>query len=492
MVLNILNIAAQEQLESLYNPFEIEEPVQLFGLPGCGNGQPITLSIEEISQAFKNAFADSGINFQENIWFEKENIGMYLNGYSAKDNIGFVIINYDNVDGSFFEKSFPDYTSEAYWKQGFMKGVDDFVFQREQHFESFIERKENYINGYYFGTSSDSEDLLANFKANLKALEAIPESKMSFHNNLLEFYLDDIRISIHKYNTSASDVMMYLEDRLENSIDKLVILRLSAAFNAYDNDQDPICKKAKEEFEKLKGIKDDQQFIEKFLKLVSFLQYDNGIYSLRRDKAYLQIKSEIMDAYPLDSWFDNTKKLDQFVDRNYISLEELLLLNEHNNRGTMFIAPIYLNNKNLIIPNSAIENRMTLPEDLNNEYQKENAIYQDLIRQTSFEKRALIIKASKVYELYCNEKLKNLDQAALETMQNLKTIAEKEIKDEQNKLDARSKKIKDDHNVFYNAMQRKINEHHDNQFIQSKNKVIHALEVEVKMYIKWAKSQMGG
>ena len=490
MVLNILNIAAQEQSETLYNPFQIEKPVQLFGLPGCGNGQPRTLSYEEINQAFKNAFAASGINFQENIWYEKDDLGMYLSGYSAQDKIGFVIINHDNVDGSFFKKSFHDYSSEEYWMQGFMKGVDEFVYQREQQFDSFREHKENYINRNYFGTSSNSEELIANLKASLKVLEAIPENKMSFHNILLEFYLDDIGNSIDKYNTSASDVMTYLETRLENSIDKLVILRLSASFNAFDNDHDTMNKKAKEEFEKLKEVKDDKIFVEKFLKLVSFLHYDNGIYSLRRDKAYLQIKSEIMNAYPLDSWFDNTKKLDQFVDRNYISLEKLLLINEQNNIGTMFIAPIYRNSKNLIIPNSTFENRMNPPEDLNDEFQKENTIHQDLIQQIRYEQRALIIKASKVYELYCNEKLKNLDKATLETMQKLKTIAEKEIEDEQNELDARSKKIKDDHNVFYNAMQRKINEYHDNQFIQSKNKVIRALEEEVKMYIKWAKSQM--
>ena len=96
---------------------------------------------------------------------------------------------------------------------------------------------------------------------------------------------------------------------------------------------------------------------------------------------------------------------------------------------------------------------------------------------------------SKQYDYY---KIKKLPRAEQDSINNLKTIARQIIRDKYEAMELLTDAEKADYEEKFKAIREQKNKFRKAEAEKAKLKTLRALEAEVKFYIKWAKSQMGG
>ena len=483
------SVFAQANQDTLYNPFPLEHAGVPYAPSSFGTGMPERLRSEEALKVIHQAFKESGIELKENVWYEDGEISVYLQGYSEEDEIGFLLIDYYNMDTSFHINYHNNRPLQEYQAlslvEKFKNDMNRLITDRGNAFQKFLDDKEKYINR---STKYLSENSKEKYLEKIQVLEANENSKTAFEDLYFELEMIRIRDSFNKEEGFDADVSRYHDTRFEDNQLKCYLTRYRHRFTKPNEYNKPIREKAIEVFENLKSIQSDEEFIEKFLTLSTFRLYSSGQGILNKNPSYIALKLEIMNSYPIEKWFDHIHILDEFKNKVYISLEETRLIDQNNKKGTKFIAPISMKDKQMIIqpqyhfPTPELDQQES---HLRKERDTKNGMTDAVKKARNNEFQEL----SKQYDYY---KIKKLPRAEQDSINNLKTIARQIIRDKYEAMELLTDAEKADYEEKFKAIREQKNKFRKAEAEKAKLKTLRALEAEVKFYIKWAKSQMGG
>ncbi len=430
---------AQTRSDSLYNPFPLTNAAVPYRPVSFGTGMPSRLRSEEAIEVIMKAFLDSGMSLEKNVWL-KDKPGIKLTGYNRKEELGFLFIDYENMDHSFIDKDYYQGRHQYDSRKIRLKvEVENYKKQRDNAFDRFVRDKSNTIErlkNRYKRSVAEQE-----YIDQLSILEPNRKSQEEFYKLYLQRDLTICREDLIAYKV-VDEIHEHIDQRIgENSIEKYFLLLYSKSFNPRFHGSDVFDLRLKEEFIKLKRITSNKKFVKNYLALIDFMEYNGNQPKLRDDEDYIKIKLDIMNSYPLKEWVKNRQALDQYQDHHFISLNEARQLDKENELGNQFIAPISQRDPSMIITNSS----WLQPNPYDIEYRELRKEYQEYInskKPTSFE-----------WEEDPKEK------------EYLKRLEELKIK---------------------------IQEWYEQKSVEDRWQTLRNLEKQVKMYIKWARSQMGG
>lgn len=491
MVFSTGCISAQSQSDSLYNPFLIENSNFPY--------QPITCMIprsaldrlrsDEAIEVIEKAFADSGIELEEKVWLGKENAGVYLNGYSEEDEIGFVFINRRNMDESFRKgNNVMTHKSQLGEKITLKEQVKRYEEIREGRFQAFLKQKNlSFTNISTSAASRRSAEIYQKYIDELNTLEAVESNRDEFYAAFLDYRIISLTKSLSQKDALIKDMLMYINTRFDTSVEKIILLQ-----NAFDFRIPRALNVSVEfitaDFEKLKEIKSDRKFIENFLILKSFIGLNHGMPAMRDSKEYQALKADIIHNYPLNKWFENTETLDSYYDKRFISLEEAKRIDEKNKSGKQFIALISIRHDLMIISQGTSfvypQEKYDELRDLRKEYREKNALLPEVKEQRR-------VESEKIMEQYPSDKLR--DSSSSERKATKKEIRAKldALHVKYNAMERLTEEEKADYQSKIDEIRDFLNEWSKNSREEGKAQTICKLEEEVKMYIQWAKSQQG-
>ena len=473
-------LLGQSQQDSLYNPF----PLGRMGVPyqpvSFGTGLPERLKSEEAIQAIRNAFADSGIQLDEDVWLKDKNIGVHLDGYSHKDEIGFLFIDHTNMDDSFIIQN-------ENRKKGhhFSEQVDWYVDHRTEEFIRFINNKDRFISqliGY------KNQGAKKRYTDQLIELDAQQENEEFFNNYHLEYNLNTHREKAKKQEDLIKEIFQHIDERFDDSPEKKILLDYTPGFKKSQYVTTEFHSEISKALRTVMGIKSDEKFIKNYFIIIEFLAYNNGSYSLNRDANYLELKFDIMASFPLKEWLNNKETLDEYHDKIFVSLDEAQRINNNNKNGTQFIAPISLRDPRMIVPDNHSYNSQNLETEgriLRKEFNRRNGMTDEILSARQAEFKALSDK-------YGWNAIKDLPRHEKDSLRNLHNKGRKAILAKYEAMEQLTDEERAEFKVKFADLSQRSTEWRKARAEEIRLKTIRKLEEEVKIYIQWAKSQMGG
>lgn len=481
------SLMAQETADSLYNPFTIERAHVPYRPVSFGTGQPERLKHQETLEAIRKAFTDSGIELKENVALDDNNISIYLNGYSEKEQIGFVLINYHNMDRSFLIQD--EYTMMRLKEQKKLhinldRDIKNYNDYRQSEFNSFLENKEEFIERINKYGSKKADSL---FAEQLIKLETDSSNQALFYQYKLQFDLVKEKRYISKKNEFAQAISAHLNDRFNGALEEYLLRHRINSLTK--NKEQEIQTKIVQTFNKIKKTASNKKFIKQYLTLDRFITYNSGgFYSLNSNSEYLALKLEIMNKYSLKEWLSYITILDEYQSQYFVSLDEAKELDKGNANKTRFIAPIYARDELTIIKNGFY---FALPEDLQKktttlwkEYHEKNGMTDEIRNQKKEELIALTNE-------YSWAKIKDLPRQERDSLQALQQQKREAIKAKYAAMELLSEEEKAAFQVQFDALKETSNAWRQQRAKEIRQETMQALEQQVKLYIQWARSQMG-
>lgn len=482
----------QAQQDSLYNPFPLENAGVPYMPVMFGTGMPERLRSEEAIQTIRKAFADSGIELEENVWLKDEDVGVYLNGYNQEEEIGFLFMDYSNMDNSFLQDS--PYAASIKSKASKVLGKKDYDLKDEvdryeknikHEFQRFVEDKEKYIKQL---TRYSPKDAQKKYAKNLLEVDAQIECEELFNSHHLQYNLDRYRENLDSQEPLIKEIIEHIDGRLKDSIKKYILFQYASSFRVpryHPAESYPLLK---DEFKKLKTIKSDKDFTKNYLIFYEFLKYNSGINRLGRDTSYQAIKLDIMSKYSLKKWFDHVDELDDYQGRSYVSLKEAKRIDKKNKNGSQFIAPISARDQLMIVPSSfsfGSEELLEEQKQLRQEFNRKNGMTDDIMSQKRAELNALSDK-------YSWDKMKDLPRVEKDSLQQLQKQERANIKAKYKAMEKLTDEERAEFEARFEELRQRTRAWQEAHQEEVKMKTLRQLEGQVKLYIKWAKSQMGG
>ena len=388
--------------------------------------------------------------------------------------------------------------SSGHFDYDFESRVNDFKGSLEHRFQSFLKNKEKEIEQI---NNSYPRELQEEYANQLLNLEPIKESEELFNQYYLGYQLKQKRYELkrkrHYYDDDDKDQLKiamgfeswgYIDSRFEDSTEKCVLLDVSDNLRKPPLMENKFYLKYLEAFNNLKEISSNEEFIKKYLLLIEFLNYRSNHYSLVMDARYQNMKIEIMKSSPIEKWMDGVDRLDTYRDRKFLSLKDAKILDKDNSEGTMLIAPIFSSDPMMIIPNSY---QQPPPDSLAEEQQLLHKKFKDK------DEKSLEIRAQKQKEL--KEAMEKYPYVyykdGVEERDSLNKVRAMKLDEIEKKYESLAPLSPEEQSFYYNKLQyvdRKIRKWQGENQKNLKVNTLRNLEEQVKIYIKWAKSQMGG
>lgn len=481
----------QAQQDSLYNPFPLENAGVPYMPTMFGTGMPERLNSEEAIQTIRKAFADSGIELEENVWLKDEDVGVYLNGYSHEEEIGFLFMDYSNMDNSFVRDSpyasIKSKTLKVLGKKGYdlKDEINRYKKNRTHEFQRFIEDKDKFIQQLH---RYNPKAARKKYAKNLLEVDAQIECEELFNSHHLQYDLDRYREELESQEPLIKEIIEHIDDRLKDDIEKYILFRYASSFRVPRHNTADAYAQLRSEFEKLTTIKSDKDFIKSYLTFYDFWKYNSNINRLGRDADYQAIKLDIMSKYPLKKWFDHLEELDAYQGRNYVSLKEAKRIDKKNKSGTQFIAPISTRDPLMIVPGGYRYNSQELMKErkqLRQEFNQKNGMTEAIMSQKKAELRILSDK-------YSWNKLKDLPQAEQDSLQQLQKQERADITAKYKAMEKLTDEERAQFEAKFEELEQRSRDWREARRKEVNMETLRQLEGQVKLYIKWAKSQMGG
>ena len=192
---------------------------------------PERLKSEEAIRAICKAFADSGIKLEENVWLEEENVGVTLNGYSHTNKIGFVYMDYSNMDRSFAKDRKGSLAMQRIKFQEKLRkkkthsiktAIKEQKKRRKEEFARFIKDKDDFITQL---TRHSPNKAQQKYAEQLSELAPQKESEALFNKYILEYNLDRSRANAKKDNVILTEIIQYIDTRFKDSLKKQILFR---------------------------------------------------------------------------------------------------------------------------------------------------------------------------------------------------------------------------------------------------------------------------
>lgn len=483
LALGSSGLAAQTTTDSLYNPFLLETAGVPYRPVMYGTGLPQRLSTQEVVTAVRRAFASSGIELKDNVWLKDEDLGAYLDGYSEKDKIGFMLLAYPRMDASFVTdwdgKGRPA-ADEVYIPQ-----IDDLVVgyhaRLAEEFADFIEDKETYL---MYRTRRDNEGLVGDYARKLEAMEP--------QESLLDTFIrlnNELTIQLARESDSKNDfrkkVVALIDERVTDASTKAILLTKCSGLHRNIR-QEELKQRADRALVTLGEVEQESVFCQGMIDLATFLQFNAGIRQSREGSPFMDLKLAIMDNHPPLSWVKHLDKLADFADRKTISLDEAQAIDDKNQSGELHVAPISMRGNYTIVPDAPYmsEANKKLWEATKKERDRRNGMTDEVIERKQEELNAVRDKYDyqKLQELTTEErKVKLGERAAARDAVNAKYRALEKL------TDAEREEFKQRFAEINERAQREREELEARTRRESQLR----LEQQVKLYIRWAKSQQG-
>ncbi len=488
MLLSANELSAQAKVDTLFNPFPLENARVPYQPVSFGTGMPERLKSEEARQAIRKAFADSGIELEEEVWLEDGKVGVFLDGYSAKEKIGFVYMDYSNMDGSFAKHN---RAAAKRLKQEATPGNknNDLKAERKAYqeqvkntFLTFVEDKTKYMDQHRRYYSKKESGI--RFGEQLSTLEPQLENETLFNTYYLQYKLAGIREQMESKNDFTKEIFLHLEDRFSDPAEKKILMRYAYQFKKKESYTNDFYSRFIVEFRALKKIKSDEKFIENFLSLNKFLKYK---IRLQGEEGFQKLKLEVMNGYPLKKWFKHLEKIDFYYDQSFLSLSEARRMDLNNKKGTQFIAPICVRDPLTIIKENGrivFADLMQEQIELTKAFNKKNGMTKEILAQRKADYQELA-------ERYPWNKLKDLSRAKRDSIRKIQQEGRAEIKAKYEAMEQISEEDRAAFKLKFDDVRRRQNERQAAHAEEGKLETLRRLEEEVKRYIQWAKSQMG-
>jgi len=481
-------LSAQTPRDTLYNPFPIENALAQvpYRSVSFGTGLPERLSSEEAIRAIRKAFDDSGIGLKDKVRLKEKNLDVRLDAYSEEEKIGFIFMLESNIDNSFYKNdSYSKGQQRLGKKEDLRILVKDYYENIKVKFSSFIYDKKRIVEYLTFSRPTPSDEIYAE---QLSRLDPHEESEGLFMEYTLQYDLGIYREHIKNDESLAKEMFKYIDARFEDSVEKMVLWRLSDNFRNSYGVAKGLYKRYGEEFNDLCKIDSDEKFIQNYLLLSDFRNYDSGVKQLERNSTYQQLKQNIVNAHPLEEWFNNLEKLEEYHDQNYLSLSELELLGKNNEDGLRFIAPISSASNLLMLRNTYDISSQEIREErieIQKEYAEKNGMTKERASRMKEEYKVL-------NEKYNWNVIKGLPKQQRDSLNKLKQTELKMIRERYESMELLTAEEKNEFKVKFNDLKMRENNWYKAKKEEVRMDAMRRLENEVKLYIKWAKSQMGG
>ena len=481
-------LLGQTQTDSLYNPFPLENARVPYQPVSFGTGMPERIRSEDAIKAIRKAFSESGVQLDENVWMDDGSVSLYLDGYSKEDEIGFVFMNYTNMDETFVNGRSYDRKKKTLRKikLNLKKDLELHKTNVNGYFQRFVKNKDKYVKGV---TRFNITKAAANFSNQLAELEPKNESEAIFNTYHLQYTIEHAREDLVNKPEPVQDMIQYIDNRFDDGLEKVVLIRKAGSFKRENFHTDAFYSTVIEKFNDIKGAGSDKDFIKKYMTLYELFHYESGKYFLKRDEHYLAIKVEIMKDYPIEKWFEKANKLDAYKEQKFMSLNEVKKLDKRNKKGKQFIAPISSRDQAMIIrrfgPYAPLEDLLKEQALLRKEYNHKNGMTDKVRSQRKAEYQ-------EVGSRYKWKDMKDLPKQERDSLQKLQTEERAVIKRKYEAMEKLTKEEKAVYELRFADLFKKIEEQRDAAAKDAKIKTLQNLEKQVKTYIKWARSQMGG
>jgi len=507
------DLAGQAKSDSLYNPFHMKNERVPLAAMRFGFNETKRLKSEEAINAIQRAFSDAGIELEKDTFLK--DVGFVVDGYSVKDNIGFVYLDYTNMD-----ETFPDDAhNRLKWLGGddfsLEVGIKEYEECIEKMFGRFLKYKESFIKNIRNRTSPKPEWYKKRYADQLSTITPIEANKALFSEYFLEYILEDNRNYLEKdkykgidysnhtsrysgyhpgnricnRNHMVSDTGFiiqfreYIDVRLEDSVEKLVLLNYTSYLRRFIYKDDNFFNKITEAFNEQKKLKSDKKFTERIVSIAEFLNHH--YYILLHDKNYQALKLDIMNSYSPKDWINKLDRLDEYHNRKLASIDEIRQVENKAKVGTRFIAPIFWSDSMMIVPkfrgyplpDSLVEKKRKIEKEFNEKngttlefYVNKNAEGHGVLKRHFWDKEGTKEQQDSIRRLWRKE-LNAIDEKykAMELLSN------------EEKEEYQSKIIK---------VEGEIENWRKEEKESIRPETIRKLEENVKIYIKWAKSQM--
>ena len=480
MLLNGSELMAQSAVDTLYNPFPFEQEKAKvpFMSGGFGTGMPERLTAEEARTAIKKAFTDSGIALEEQFRLKEKDIDVRLDGYNAEEKIGFILMTHDNKDNSYHQGSGKLNFGK---KKDLSSSIKHYHKKWEEVFSGFVRDKKGFLEKL---ARRNQTDHIKTYLQQLESLEPKTKNTSLFIEYHLQYELGNFSVFIKEEEPLIKEMYEYIDRRFKPSIEKRILWGIALNFRSSTKVPDKNINKFSEEFRKLSETKSDKDFIKDYLIMNDFLSYYSGAWSLRLDETYQKLKLEVMNTWPLEKWCERTEKLDAYQDERFLSLEEAQLLDSNNAKGFKFVAPIDADDARLIKSRFKVDTQELEDERrlLRMDYREQNGMTEKILLQQRIEQEA-------ISEKYKSIELHKLPKQERDSLQNKRSKENEMIRNKYKAMEQLTPEKKEEFGKKIRALNNRIHEKQENEIRQNAMK---RLEDEVKLYIKWAKSQMGG
>jgi len=484
---------AQNDAETLSNPFPLSRANVPYFASSFGTGMPERLRSEKALQAIRNAFEKMDIKLDENTWIE-QGVGAYVDGYNKERNIGYVLLDGRNMDRSFISGGgiFPSDGLKKPKKEltiieQFHETQNEIRKIRNVTFEEFKVDKGKFISKTEKRSKTDATKEIVE---DLKKINPEHESKAKFNENYLAFEIQLKENTIINSNSLVKKLYGLIDKQMEDSVKKLVLFNHLDLFSDKKNSNTEYFIALEEKIESLQESESRDEFIWHYLNIVSFQQFYR--YSkVNNDPDYIALKIEIIESYPFNEWPLQIYKLKRYIDNLSISLSEAKKIDENNTLGRYFVAPISFRDNHLIVNSNASITTDRMKEllreqaDLHTEMSNANGMTKDILERKRKEYYA-------IHDKYNWSKIYNLPKSQRDSLQDIRKL-------EMYKHSAIYKameKLTDEEKAIYQRklvdVQVKIIEEQKEVDELYRQETMKKLEEEVINYIKWAQSQMGG
>jgi len=479
-------LTAQTQSDSLYNTFPLEKAGVPYTPVMFGTGMPDRISNEDAKKIIIKAFTDSGITLEENVRLPSKS-DVPLTGFSHKDQIGFVFMDYSFRSKSYEGKKGPQKKEQWTFKNLKKK----FQNTTEKEYKRYLKDRDIYIENYK-RYARDAPRL--EFVNSLSELKGKKINRDVFSQIYLTYQLNSFRSTANFKRQIHRDLYTHIEKIFGNSIEAFLLQNRIYVFTRVKEHLPDYSNAIDVEIHKLFSTTSKKEFIKSYLTLVNYVDFNYGMRQFYADKEYLQIKLDIMCSYPLDKWFKNMDSLDDYVDGKFLSMDEVEEIDKNNRKGKQFIAPISFKDNRLIMRGG--NNRF--PDEL----KEERAALRKKIKKFSGLMRA-VARISNEERTSIREKynlLKNLNELN-EIIDAAVARRSRELNSENYKLESMLDQYDPLSNLSVDEVEAfkivnlelndRISKWRKEDQELRRMKTLRYLENEVKTYIKWAQSQMG-
>lgn len=450
------------------NPFPLSAARVPYSPVMFGTGAPSRLEREDVVGFINNIFVSEGLTISKDTLIKKDGLSVIVDAYNKEYDIGYVWMDYFN-EGKGMMTPKRGVNKKALNQRQMEKRC---VYNIKQEYERYLENTERYLKiNSYDGTKR--VELKRDLAKELPRLATEEERRNYFYLKQKDGHLANYLERLNKEVSIPDEVKTWkiaIAHRINDPRAALALLLRTSVVSIhlkYGNDElkETIVKELKE----ITSTKSNKIWRKRNEALIDLLNVLRSPYKLENYYNYQAVVSDVIKKQDWQNRKHSYKRIEEVIDSEQISYKEALEIENASQNGDYFIAPISIRDKRSIYRVQMFDN---LRYD-NLRFTASTPAERDSIEQ-------LII------QMKAEQKAKNLkkDKKRARNKELLSLLNDAETQVEKDSIQQLLSNIREeDQRDFQEKVKRRTEE--------GKMKALRLLEVDVRRYIQWAKSQQG-